>query len=242
VTERAAAVFVVVPAYEAGATLAAVVRGVRSALPAAYVVAVDDGSSDDTHTVAAALCDETIRFERNRGKGAALRAGFQRALAAGAERVVTMDADGQHDPAFAPRLLDALASADLAIGARARRAGTAMPLSRRATNALSARVMSTIARQPIADAQSGYRAIRRAVLESVQAEGDRYEYETDLLLGAARAGFRLAAVPVPTVYGPRSHFRLVSDAWLVTRCIWRHRQSGRRQRGVAGRAELASTH
>ena len=213
---------VVIPAYQAAATLGAVVDGLRRALTDAFVIAVDDGSTDDTHSVASQVCDEVLRFERNRGKGAALRAGIGAALRLGANAVVTIDADGQHDPVYAPALVTALAAADVAIGARARR-GTTMPLSRRATNALSARAMSACAGSPIGDAQSGYRAMRRSVLEAVDARGDRYEYETDFLLRAGRLGYRIVDVPVSTLYGPPSHFRLLPDALLVMRSIWRHR-------------------
>lgn len=224
-TGAVGAVTVVIPAYEAERTLAAVVAGTRRAMPDARIVAVDDGSTDDTHGVARTQCDDVVRFSANRGKGAALRAGFHRALVGRADVVVTMDADGQHDPAFAPILLRALAAADVAVGTRERRRGSPMPLARRASNALSARVMTACAGQPIVDAQSGYRAIRRRVLENVRADGDRYEYETDFLIRAARAGYGVVGVPVPTIYGARSHFRLVRDGWLVTRALWRHRRT-----------------
>ena len=120
----------VIPAYNAAATLEAVVRGLRAALPDALLIAVDDGSADATHDVAAACCDRAVRFRANRGKGAALRAGFDVAHAESARAVITIDADGQHDPARAPALLGALATADVVIGSRVRTRGT-MPLGRR---------------------------------------------------------------------------------------------------------------
>jgi hypothetical protein len=98
-----------------------------------------------------------------------------------------------------------------------------MPVGRRVTNALASAAIGAIARVPIADAQSGYRAIRRAVLERVHAQGDRYEYETDFLIATARTGFRIAAVPISTVYGAPSHFRGLTDSVRVVRTIWRHR-------------------
>ena len=211
----------VLPAYQVASTLGTVADGLRRALPSATLVAVDDGSTDPTYAVAAACCDRVLRFERNRGKGAALRAGFADALAHGAQAVVTVDADGQHDPMETRALVDALETADLAIGARARR-GTAMPLSRRVTNGLASRAMSACARTPLADAQSGYRAMRRDVLLAVQADGDRYEFESDFLLRAVRQGFRIANVPVTTIYGAPSHFQLLRDAGLVMRTIWRN--------------------
>jgi glycosyltransferase involved in cell wall biosynthesis len=216
-----APVVCVIPALDAERTLAAVAGGLRAAVPHATLVAVDDGSRDHTLRVARAACDVVVHFPRNRGKGAALRAGLARALALGASAVLTIDADGQHDPDAAPALLDALARADLAIGARERR-GT-MPLGRRLTNALASAAVGALVGDAIADAQSGYRAVRRTVLETVHACGDRYEFETDFLIRAGRAGYRIAAVPIPTVYGAPSHFRAVRDSMRVVRTIWHHR-------------------
>jgi hypothetical protein len=102
-----------------------------------------------------------------------------------------------------------------------------MPLGRRLTNRLASAAMSAIVRHALPDPQSGYRAFRRVVLERVRAEGDRYEYETEVLIRAARAGFRIVAVPVETRYGPRSHFRPLSDSVRVVRTIWRHRDGAR---------------
>jgi hypothetical protein len=78
----------------------------------------------------------------------------------------------------------------------------------------------------VPDAQSGYRAIRRAVLADVAADGDRYEYETELLIAAARAGYRISSVGVPTTYGAPSHFRAWGDSLRVVRAIWRQRAKG----------------
>ena len=77
------------------------------------------------------------------------------------------------------------------------------------------------------DAQSGFRAVRADVLRRVRPPGDRYEYETEFLIRAAREGFRIAAVPVATIYGTApSHFRSFKDAMLVIRSIWRNRPGG----------------
>ena len=211
----------VIPAYRAAATLAAVAAGLRRSLPGATLVAVDDGSRDETGAVARATCDRVLAFDRNQGKGAALRAGFDEALALGAEAVLSVDADGQHDPAEAPALVAALASADVALGVRRR--GDEMPLARRLTNGLSAAAMSALAGTSLPDPQSGYRAFRRTVLERVEPLGVRYDYETDLLLRAATSGYRIASVPVRTIYGAGSHFRSLEDGALVVAAIWRHR-------------------
>ena len=215
----------VIPAYEAAATLESVVRGLRAALPDAILIVVDDGSADATHDVAAACCDRAVRFRSNRGKGAALRAGFDVAHAECARAVITIDADGQHDPARAPALLAGLADADVVIGSRARTRG-AMPLGRRVTNALASAAVGAVVGLSVPDAQSGYRAIRREVLTDVKATGDRYEYETEFLIAAVRAGYRIGSVVVPTMYGAPSHFRTWGDSMRVVRAIWRQRAGG----------------
>jgi glycosyltransferase involved in cell wall biosynthesis len=212
----------VIPALDAAATVAGVARRVRAALPGALVIVVDDGSRDGTADAARPLADVLVSFGANRGKGAALRAGFEAALGCGARAVVTLDADGQHDPTAAPLLLAALHDADVAIGRRGR-AGSSMPLGRRLTNALASAAVGAIVGAEVADTQSGFRAIRAEVLRAVAGEGDRYEFETDFLIRAYRSGFRVATVPVPTIYGPRSHFRLWGDSVRIVRTLWRHR-------------------
>jgi hypothetical protein len=77
------------------------------------------------------------------------------------------------------------------------------------------------------DTQSGFRVIRRCVLEQVDAKGDRYEFETDFLIRAGRAGFRIRNSTIPTVYGSDSHFRGMSDSVRIVRTIWSHRRPSR---------------
>jgi glycosyltransferase involved in cell wall biosynthesis len=212
----------VVSALHAGPTVGGVVSGLRAALPTSFIAVVDDGSSDDTYAVARHAGDAVVRFSHNRGKGAALRAGFDMALEYDADAVLTIDADGQHDTRFAPALIDALAQADVAIGARDRRSGE-MPASRRLTNRLSAAAVARCIGRPVADAQSGFRAIRNRVLVDVKPRGDRYEFETEFLIVAARRGYRLAFVPIPTTYASTvpSQFRTVRDSARIVSTLWR---------------------
>ena len=212
----------VIPALNAAPTLGAVVAGLRDALPNAFIAVIDDGSSDETHTVAARVADVTHRFSANRGKGAALREGFAIALRHRAEIVLTIDADAQHDPAFAPALVGALVNADVAIGARDARSRV-MPVGRRLTNRLSAAAVARCIGSPVADAQSGYRAFRADVLAGIRPHGDRYEFETELLILAGRQGKRIVYVPVPTRYDSLvpSQFRSVRDSARIVGTLWR---------------------
>ena len=215
-------VAVVIPAFQATATIGDVVTRTRASLPDAQVIVVDDGSTDGTGEEGRGKGASVLTHPRNRGKGVALRTGIARACADGADLIVTLDADGQHPPEEIPRLLAPLAEgrADLVLGAR-RRDGV-MPLSRRFTNWLSATLASRIAGQRLHDAQTGFRAFTRAVVERIQSAGDRYEYEANFLLDALRAGYRVASVEVPTIYGPRSHFRPWTDTWRMARAFARH--------------------
>jgi hypothetical protein len=215
-------VAVVIPAFEAAATIGDVVARTRAALPTAQIIVVDDGSTDGTGEEGRGKGTTLVTHPRNRGKGAALRTGIARACSESAAVIVTLDADGQHPPADIPRLLEPIAegNADVVLGARARKG--AMPVSRRFTNWLSASLASRIGGQPVSDAQTGFRAFTRGVAERVRPGGDRYEYEANFLLDALRAGYRVASVEVPTIYGSRSHFRLWADTWRMARAFARH--------------------
>lgn len=215
-------VAVVVPAYQAAGTIGDVVAHTRAAVPEAVVVVVDDGSDDGTGEAGKANGATVVTHPRNRGKGLALRAGIAKACAAGASVIVTIDADGQHPPTEIPRLLQPILEdrADIVLGARKRDGG--MPLSRRFTNWLSATLASRIGGQQLNDAQTGFRAFTREVADGIHPVGDRYEYEANFLLDALRAGFRVVSVEVPTIYGPRSHFRPWADSWRMARAFARH--------------------
>ncbi len=213
-------VAVVIPAYQAAATVAAVVADARGAGP---VYVVDDGSTDGTGDVGRGTGATVLSHATNRGKGAALTTGVAAALAADADVIVTLDADGQHPATQIPRLLAPIREgrADLVLGARER--SGAMPLGRRLTNWMSARLATRIAGQGVTDAQTGFRAFTRAVAERVQPAGTRYDYETAFLLGACDARFRVACVAIPTIYaGAESHFRPWADTWRVVRVFARY--------------------
>jgi glycosyltransferase involved in cell wall biosynthesis len=213
---------VIVPVYNAEPTLAKVVKDLRRNLPGALIIGVDDGSTDGSRQLLRTVADETIEFDANRGKGAALRAGFDLALKKGAAAVLTIDSDGQHDAAFAPAIVGALDRADIVIGTRDL-TGKAVPKHRRVANMISSAATRAVSGGKVRDSQSGYRAMKAEVLRKVTAIGDRYEFETDFIIRAARAGFITVNVPISTIYGSPSYFREFRDAWLVIKVLWRHR-------------------
>ena len=211
----------VIPARDAEGTVGDVVRRLRDALPGASVLVVDDGSTDDTEGKARAAGADVIRHEVNRGKGAALQTGFDEALRRGMERVVTLDSDGQHDPALAPELIRALDRADIVIGSRDRDR-TGMPWIRKATNSVMTWIVSGMARHRIEDTQSGYRAVRVEVLRSVRPASLRFEYESEFLIEAGRKGFTFGSVAIPTLYNaPGSHIDPFRDTIRFFRLVFR---------------------
>lgn len=213
---------VVIPALNAEASVSAVVRGVRKALPSPYVIGINDGSTDGTAALLRSHCDKAIDFPANRGKGVALQAGFDAALEVDCTEVLTIDSDGQHDPAFAPSILEALKTCHIAIGTRDL-GGEQMPRHRRIANFLSTTATRLVSGGAVSDSQSGFRGIRREVLDEVHASGDRYEFETDFIIRAAHAGFCITNVPISTIYGAPSYFREFRDAARVVGVLWAHR-------------------
>ena len=213
---------VIVPVFNAEATLANVIKGVRRNLPNALIIGVDDGSTDGSRKLLRTVADETIEFDVNQGKGAALRAAFAKALEKGAAAVLTIDSDGQHDPAFAPDIVRALDRADIVIGTRDL-SGAHVPKHRRIANMISSAATRAVSGGKVRDSQSGYRAMKAEVLRKVDAKGDRYEFETDFIIRAARSGFTTVNVPISTIYGSPSYFREFRDAWLVIKVLWRHK-------------------
>ena len=203
-------VAVLVPAYQAAAHLGEVLLGLNALSPRPHVLVVDDGSRDATAEVAHQFgADDVYSFAANRGKGHALLAGFERLMAFDA--VVTLDADGQHPPACVPAFIAAAdAGADLVLGRR--EITPDMPAARRFANRFSSAWCSAIAGQPIADSQCGYRLYRREVLASTPVQASRYEVETEMAVRAARLGFKVAHVDIPTVYGDeQSHLSPTRD-------------------------------
>jgi glycosyltransferase involved in cell wall biosynthesis len=191
---------VVIPAFREAERIGAVVRGVRAqGLP---VIVVDDGSPDATGAAAAAAGATVLRHAVNRGKGVALQTAYDFARAHGYAAVITMDGDGQHDPADLPGLLAAARTtgAPVVIGNRMGDA-TAMPRVRRGTNRLMSWLLSRLMRQRVPDTQCGFRYYQLAVLPTQPPGSARYAAESELLLDLAARGARFASAPVRVIYG-----------------------------------------
>lgn len=198
-------VIALIPAYQEGPRIGAVIEAARRHLP---VVVIDDGSSDDTAAVAELTGATVLRQVPNAGKGAALRAGFRHALASGAEAVITLDADGQHDPDEIPTFLAAWATArpELIIG---QRDFGAMPHVRRLSNTVGGWAVSAAVGRRVPDNQSGYRLIGRTLLgRLLDSDETGFEFEVEMIARCIALGLPIAWVPIRTIYaGAPSHIR-----------------------------------
>lgn len=211
---------ILIPAYNAGSHLPGLLKEIRSVTEMAVLV-IDDGSRDNTSEAARANGAEVIRFDENRGKGAALDAGMDLAIQKGYEYVVTLDADGQHSPADLPRFFEF--DADIVLGARDFTPGV-MPFFRILSNSITSRILSWVTHRDIRDSQCGYRKIRLAFIQSFKARFTRYQYETELLLHVAgRRRGAVINVPIRTIYGDeRSHIRHFRDTFQFVAAVLRY--------------------
>jgi glycosyltransferase involved in cell wall biosynthesis len=190
---------VVVPAFNEARSITSVVNEVRRALPSAFVVVVDDGSTDETARLAAKAGATVVSLPVNLGIGGAVQAGYRYALKHHFEVVLQVDGDGQHDPSYAERLLEVVAdgSADVAIGSRWLGHGdNAAPTGRR----LGMRVLATIVRwrtgQRFTDTTSGFRAIGPRAVELFARSYPTDFPEVESIVFAVRKGLRVLEVPV----------------------------------------------
>ena len=220
-------ILALIPAYNEAAHIAQVVTGASDHLP---VLVVDDGSTDDTAARAEGAGAILLRQIPNKGKGMALRAGFRWAIEGGYDAVLTLDADGQHDPAEIPKFLDAYAErgADLVIGSRD---FSHMPPVRRLANTAGRWAFSWAIGQPIRDNQSGYRLISHRLLEAILTSDEAgFEFEVEMIVTCIRQGFQLDRVPIRTIYtGEGSHIHPWHHTVNFTRLVWQTRQSRKQQ-------------
>jgi glycosyltransferase involved in cell wall biosynthesis len=212
-------VCVVMPARNESGNVADLIRRVRT--QGLGLILIDDGSQDNTSETAMKAGAVVLRNEKNLGKGSSLINGFRLAITEGYKAVVTMDADGQHLPEDIPKLINKAkdSHADIVVGNRMFDP-KGMPQTRIATNKLMSWLISKIAQVRIPDTQCGFRFIRSSVLEKIKLNTRRYETESELLIKAARRGFKIESAPVRSIYRKeRSRINPLVDTFRFIRFI-----------------------
>ncbi|MBN7136881.1 glycosyl transferase [Lysobacter enzymogenes] len=201
---------IVLPAKNESEGLRRTLPALRAALPDAEIIVVDDGSTDETAQVAAELGAQVLSSPYSMGNGAAIKRG---ARAAQGEIIVFMDADGQHDPAHIPLLLEPLGRGyDMAVGAR--NANGQASVGRGVANAFYNRLASWMTGRPILDLTSGFRAVRAGKFrEFLHLLPNGFSYPTTSTMAFFRSAYPVAYVPIHVSrrVGTNSHIRPLRD-------------------------------
>lgn len=196
---------VLIPVYNLARTIGSLVSEIINI--GIDVVVVDDGSQDNSGSIAEANGAIVLRHTKNRGKGASLRDGFEYILDKEYQAVITMDGDGQHNPKDIPKFIAKALSLtlkgtrkkEIIIGNRMSDVKN-MPPARRLTNKFMSFLISTIIGQNIPDTQCGYRLITRSVLEKIKLTTSKYETDSEILIAAGQEGFGIDSIDIETIY------------------------------------------
>lgn len=219
-TPDAIRALIVIPTYNNRATLREVVE--RALQTGLRVLVVNDGSDDGGPATLAGLPIKRIDIYPNEGKGVAIATAAHWASGQGFTHLITIDADGQHDPAEAPRFVEKIQENPWAIIVGERRmAESAAPGSSRFGRHFSNFWLKVATGVSLPDSQSGYRAYPVAALRALPCSGRHYEYEVEILVRAAWAGLPLESVPISVHYEPPerrvSHFRPFLDNMRISK-------------------------
>ncbi len=223
----------ILPTYNEAANVDPMVRAVLPRLAAAApqhrVLIVDDASPDGTGAIADRLARENGAVEvlhraGKEGLGRAYLHGFSHALAAGAERVVEMDADFSHDPADVPRLIAASTDADLVLGSRYVPGGgvSGWEWHRRLLSRGGCWYARTILGLPVRDLTGGFKCFRRPVLEALDladVQSDGYGFQIEMTYRTLRAGFRVKEIPI--TFHERRAGQSKMDARIAAEAVWK---------------------
>jgi glycosyltransferase involved in cell wall biosynthesis len=216
----------VIPAYQDEKHIGDIVRRTRERLD--YVLVVDDGSTDQTAQRAREAGAEVIVHNQNRGKGEAIKTGLGHWLGREVTWVSLLDSDGQHLPEEIDRFLAAAARGTqptFLIGNRMNDL-TGMPFIRRVVNRYMSSQISRLCGQNIPDTQCGFRMVGRHLVPELLSGGNRFEYETEVLIIASRKGYRIESIPITTVYSDQvSKIHPMRDALRFLKLMWGYRKA-----------------
>jgi glycosyltransferase involved in cell wall biosynthesis len=189
----------VIPFYNEKKSLLRVIRETKNYVD--FIFAVNDGSIDDNYDLEKSeSIVKIIEHQKNFGKGKALNTGFSEALKSGYSIIITLDADLQHDAIYIPFLLKGLKSFDIVIGNRLKDL-SGMPFQRRLSNKITSFLLTVKTGQEILDSQCGFRAYSAQVLKQINTIYSGFEAESEILVKAAKKGFKIGFADISTIYG-----------------------------------------
>jgi glycosyltransferase involved in cell wall biosynthesis len=217
---------VVIPAYNAEETIGGVIRElIELGFKKSNIIVINDGSRDNTEDVTQSQGVTLLKHEKNVGKGAALRSGFAAAGQMGLKKVFVIDADAQHQVSETTGFLKLNGRYDMIIGERTDIL-SAMPLDRLLTNRTVNLVVSLLSGVRTTDVQCGFRYVDLRIFDKVRLETNDYQTESEMVIKAARNKYRIAFVPVSTIYGDeKSYINPLIDTLrfinMAVRFLWR---------------------
>lgn len=203
--------FAIIPAHNEEKNLAKVLENTKQF--ADNIIVVDDGSTDGTFEQAKKSGVIILRHKVNLGKGAALKTGCDYAFKQGAEKIVVLDADGQHDPQHIPVFLSALEDHDIVFGYR--KVPDTMPPVLRFGNQVINQALSTLHGIRINDTQCGYRAFTSSAYRQIRWEASDYYVETEMTIRAGRKKLKYASIPIETIYADKYKGTTVLDGVMI---------------------------
>lgn len=224
-SDPASDLLVIIPTFNEEKSIGTVIEGVLEHIQ--NVLVIDDASTDRTKEVVATYPVELVRQPENRGKGAALLSGFRLAVERGAAGAITLDGDGQHDPAQLPSFITTFAEAPdhFILGSRLWDK-SAIPAARYNANQVANFWISWASGWPIEDSQCGFRLYPKRVMEEIAqtcSPKHGFVFESEVLIEACRNGVVPRSVRIPAIYpatpARRSHFRPVKDITLIVRMV-----------------------
>jgi len=198
---------VIIPIYNGSAHLKQLLNRILQFFPKENLIAVNDASEDSSAKICASFQICIINFSENRGKGAALIAGFQKAISLGFKFAFSINCDLQHQPEDFSVFLQTqnIRQSDLIIGKR-NFSFAKMPFSRILSNAITSFIVSIFTGYRIPDSQSGFRLYNLKLIEKMKFRSERYQFETDIIFKFARKKAKIDAVPIKTIYqNEKSH-------------------------------------
>ncbi len=229
---RAQRVAALIPAFNVSEGLSSLIARIQPYVE--RVIVVDDGSTDDTGETSRRAGAFVIRHSENRGKGTALRTGFEYFIREGYDGCIILDGDGQHDPKDIPIFLREAARSDagVIIGNRMSQ-NVSMPVIRRWTNQFMSFILSHRLGVFIPDTQCGFRYIRADVLRVIQIESTRFAIDSEILIEARRHGFKIASVPIQTIYqNQKSNIQPIRDTYFFLRLLFK--KPSKKEKGKNG--------
>ena len=199
--------FIIIPAYNEQELVGKVINGAKEYSD--NIIVVDDGSKDNTYENAKSLGVIVLKHSVNLGKGAALKTGCEYAFQNGADKVIVMDADTQHDPKEIPKFLEAMETNDLVLGIR--KVPDSMPLVLKFGNKFINNTLSILHGIKVQDSQCRYRAFTINAYNQMIWDATDYYVETEMLIKAGKKGIKYTTIPIETIYSNKYKGTTVLD-------------------------------